>query len=373
MQIAHLWPCRDSSKNIGDHFVQLGIRRLIHEQIEGATYTDLPVRSFQDHDAPYGITRASVDVINQHDLLVIGGSNLYEPDADGWGVAAEDDAIRAVTCPVLLIGIGTGWSFAFPRFPDLSASAANQLVMLHEKAVGSSVRDSMTERLLRRLGVTSAVTTGCPAMYLGRSPLRPAAGQVVGVPFLPRRMHPRPIRSFRTFRSETERRRRLAWRLFSGLIERMHAKGMTPKIIVQDSDDLEFAHRDYGADVVYSDHASQILKEIESCDVVVGFRLHACIAALGFGIPVVPVLLDGRCHAFAETLNLTEFSVPLDPGAVSIAMDRIEMAVGERRSYWSETIRRRDALAATMQLFVKTALAGARLQPSGVGAAAGGY
>ncbi len=355
MRIVHIFPKYDS--NTGDHFVQLGILKLLRERLGNFEYRGLSnKRDAPDASEPIGITKESVAAINACDLLVIGGSNLYEVSGERWGVVVEDEALASLNVPVLPIGIGSGWSFAFPQFPSMPPKVAEQVRRLHERARGSSVRDDLTARVLARQGIGPATVTGCPAGFIGEEPLRPVGRALVGVPFLPRRMFATAAWLPGKGKSPTHQRRRLMTKFFLGLLRALRDEGLEARVLVHDAGDIALARQLLGDAFVYEKDPQRMLEAVQQCDVIVGFRLHAGIAGLGFGIPPIPVLADGRNLGFAETLGLMELSVPLDPGSVGLAMERVRMALGSGRDRWSTAISRRDALGRTMRQFLEAAL-----------------
>ncbi len=355
MKIAHLYP--KYRGNVGDLLVQRGIVQLLRRRLGEFDYTPLSTRDAgRVADEPRGITAESVDLLNRHDLVVIGGSNLYEVAGGRWGVEVEPQALSRLTSAILLLGIGAGWSFAFPAFPELPPAIVEEVGALHARAVGSSVRDGLTQRLLTRHGIGPCTVTGCPAAFLASEPLRPVGRGVVGIPFLPRRMYASASASPRRWNNPTHRRRRLATRFFLELLERLPRLGYAVRVMVHDAADLPLAREIAGSTCFYSEDPDRLLEAIGECDVIVGFRLHAGIAALGLGIPSIPVLLDGRNAAFAETLGLLEHSVPLDPGSASLATERVGMALGPRRDSWANVFARRDELHAVMRTFLENAI-----------------
>ena len=218
------------------------------------------------------------------------------------------------------------------------------------------MRDALTQRVLARHGIGPVTVTGCPAGFLGAEPLRPVGRAVVGVPFLPRRMYAGSSLSLGRRRSPTHSRRRQITRFFLGLLRALRREGLETRVLVHDSADLPLARRLLGNHFVYDADPQRMLDAVRECDVIVGFRLHAGIAGLGFGIPPIPVLADGRNVGFAETLGLLELSVPLDPASVSLAMDRVRLALGSGRQAWAPVVGRRDELARTMRAFVAGAV-----------------
>lgn len=354
MKIAHIYP--KYASNSGDHFVQIGIRKLLKDQVGGFEYVGISniVGDSPNLREPVGITKRSVDGINSCDLLVIGGSNLYEVAANRWGVEIDDEALDALAVPVVLMGIGSGWSFAYPKFPLLPDRVADQIRRLHSKARGSSVRDDLTARVLASGGIGPCTVTGCPATFLGEESLREVGGGIVGVPFLPRRMYAAPALLPSKRGNPTYVRRRMATKSFLGLVDALRGEGFGTRILVHDAYDVPLAKRLVG-DYVYEPDPLRMLDAIRACDVIVGFRLHAGIAALGFGIPAIPILLDGRNYGFAETFGLLELAVPLDPASVSLVMERVRLALGPNRRLWNPVIERRNELGSTMRRFLASA------------------
>jgi hypothetical protein len=355
MRIAHLYP--KYHQNVGDHLVQRGIVRLLREHLGEFEYTPVPTRKAgPDAQEPLGITSASVDLLNRHDLVVIGGSNLYECSDGRWGVTIDQDALARLTAPVLLLGIGGGWSFAYPTFPFLPDRVADDIKALHARARGSSVRDHMTQRILDAREIGPSSVTGCPATYLASEPLRPVRKGVVGIPFLPQRMHAPPSLDPRRRASATHRRRRLVTRFFRDLLPEVRRRGWEPRVLVHDAADLPLARQLLGNDFFYSDRPEELLETISVCDVIVGFRLHACIAGLGLGVPAIPILLDGRNDAFVETFGLTEHAVPIDTASLPMTLERLDLVMGEQRGVWAPAFTRRDALRKEMHRFLETSL-----------------
>ncbi len=359
MRIAHLYP--KYHFNVGDHLVQRGILRLLRKHVGDFEYTPIATRhAGPDPAEATGLTARTVDLINGHDLLIIGGSNLYETTGEMWGVKVEKDAVRRLAIPTLPLGIGGGWSFAYPRFPVLSDSVAEDIRTIHQRAVGSSVRDGLTERLLSSIGIASTLT-GCPATFLAEDAPRPAGKGIVGIPFLPRRMYRGGTLKPWVRRNVTYRRRRAVTRLFLDLLRHIRKAGYETRILVHDANDLDLARALVGESrFFYSDQPERLFEAIAQCDVILGFRLHAAIAALGLGIPSIPILLDGRTDAFVETFGLTEHAVPIDPAAVGMTLQRLSLVMGEGRRHWNPAFARRDALRQTMHTFLESALSSPR-------------
>jgi len=57
MRIHHFYP---RTPNVGDHFVQRGIERMVREVVPGAAFDLLDVNSRGEDETGYGLTRATV-------------------------------------------------------------------------------------------------------------------------------------------------------------------------------------------------------------------------------------------------------------------------------------------------------------------------
>src|SRR4051794_9993577 len=110
MRVHHFYP---KTRNVGDHFVQRGIERMIREIVPEATFDLFNVNSRGTDATGYGLTRETIERANREaDLIVVGGSNLYEGSLRWpWGVQMEPDALERLRVPLFLLGIGTGSDF----------------------------------------------------------------------------------------------------------------------------------------------------------------------------------------------------------------------------------------------------------------------
>jgi len=76
MLIHHFYP---RTQNIGDHFVQRGISAMIRRLVPDATFQLFDVNSRGRDKSAYGLTQSAIERANDEaDLVIVGGSNLYE-------------------------------------------------------------------------------------------------------------------------------------------------------------------------------------------------------------------------------------------------------------------------------------------------------
>jgi polysaccharide pyruvyl transferase WcaK-like protein len=348
MLIHHYFP---QKLNIGDTFVRDGIQRLIREQRPGAKFVDFPVNK-PAPDRPgetFGLRGDNVDRNNaEADLVVIGGSNLYQCRKSGqWGVVTDADSIDRLNKPVMLIGLGAGSSFADTvRRP--SAATTDEIRRLNRKAVGSSIRDLRTGQFLDSLDVTGYRLTGCPATFVFDRPFAFNTHDLAAVSFPPVRF----------------RRKRLAWfwltRTLRKYLAHVRSLGLRVALTIHNDKDVPVARRfaGDGVELFVSNETKDFYELYSRCRFVVGFRLHATIISLSLGTPFVPVAFDWRGTGFAETYGATHRMIPGGRWGLYKAMiARTAGILAEDRTPFEEFIAGRAKLRAEMTKFIGECLA----------------
>ena len=89
------------TRDIGDHFVQRGIERMIREPIPGASLRLSGVNS-RGSDETYRLTSAIVALANREaDLVIVGSSNRYEGSLRTRRNLTYDDAMALRSLPAV--------------------------------------------------------------------------------------------------------------------------------------------------------------------------------------------------------------------------------------------------------------------------------
>ncbi|MBS3734134.1 MAG: polysaccharide pyruvyl transferase family protein [Phycisphaerae bacterium] len=347
MNIHHYFP---TSTNIGDWFVRDGIRRAVRQVRPDAGFCDLAVNGPKDAAYPIGLCDANLQrSLREADLVIVGGSNLYECRSSGrWGVFTDSDSIDRIDVPVVMIGLGAGSSHRRRRHAP-SHRTADEIRRLNAKARASSVRDGLSLRFLKEIGVDDAVLTGCPATFLFDRPLafRSNGLTVVAMP------------SRDKLKKGVLLRRRLLSTIRDVIVEGRR-RGERVVLACHDARDRPAAEAlaGDGAETFCSDKADDYYDLYERADRVLGFRLHACVICLGLGTPFVPLAFDMRAWAFAETYNAAD--VMIDATGRTVRSDVADaMAKSHRgdREPLVEYFRLRDAYRRTFEDFIAAALA----------------
>lgn len=356
MRIQHFYP---RTRNVGDHFVQRGIERMIRELVPHATFELFNVNSRGVEETGYGLTRANVERANREaDLVVVGGSNLYEGSLRWpWGVHLEAGALERLRVPLFLLGMGTGSDF-LSRTHRPSRRAAREIRMLNERADFSGVRDALTLEWLRSLGVSKAELTGDPATFIFNRPARGASegGHILVVT---------PPLRFWSGGSRFWRVRRRGRALFGAEVSLAHSLvegGHEVVVACNDPADLPLARGLFGARfegrVVCPQSPEEYFRLLSDSRAVVTGRLHTAVVAFSLGVPFLLIDADQRSHGFVETYGLGEWAVEpsrdfdarLDALAARLLSD-------DARAEWESLVRKRDLMRERATELLRAALA----------------
>lgn len=354
MKVIHICP---STQNKGDDFVAIGIKKLFYELIPNIDYRQIAANSKIDFNnfRIGGITKNTIDLLNSSDLIVVGGSNLYET----MQIEIEVDSLDKLIKPVILIGIGTGWDFKSPRPPQFSTENEYVIKKLHDKAIGSSVRDKMTKRVLENIGIDNVTVTGCPAALIYNQPLKKAEDQNIYISCLPYRMfEPQSFDPRINLWRASYKRKRAITNSYFKLLKLLDFHKIPFKIFVTDFRDIPIAQKNnHDKEVIVSSEPQELLMRLNEATTVIGYRLHSCIPSVGMGIPIVPIIADGRSMAFVETFELSELSVnPMEPFAEQHIYNLIIQGLNSKNQLWQHMIEKREFYRIQMNQFLRNCL-----------------
>ncbi|MFN2509833.1 MAG: polysaccharide pyruvyl transferase family protein [Pyrinomonadaceae bacterium] len=306
MRIHHFYP---GTNNIGDHFVQRGIERMVHRIRPEATFELFNVNSRGKDRMDYGLTKSAVERANREaHLIVIGGSNLYEGSYRWpWGVHLEVNALENLRVPLFLLGIGSGSPFASPLHRP-STRAKNEIKLLNDYATFSGARDVITYEWLQQLGISRAKLTGDPATFIFNQPMQNNHDGHILITMPPRRFWT----SKRQFWSVYLRGRAM-FRALAKLARDLLDEGHKVVIACNDPNDLPVAaslFKGWLPGGVLCPHTpEEYFQLLSTSRAVVSGRLHTAVVAFSLGIPFLLLDVDKRSHGFIKTYELEPWSV----------------------------------------------------------------
>ena len=143
--------------NVGDHFVEMAIRRLLRDDV---VYHRFTVRR--------PLTTSELDAINATTCALVCGTNLYQHD---WHSALTPGIVSRIRVPVVPFGVG-GSARRLDEI-EVSDTTREMIRMFHSRCALGSVRDPHGARVVAHAGVENAILTGCPVLFWGRQRVLP--------------------------------------------------------------------------------------------------------------------------------------------------------------------------------------------------------
>ena len=344
MHIHHFFP---RTNNIGDHFVQRGIERMVGAIRPDASFELFDINRRGENKRDYGLTRYAVERANREaDLIIVGGSNLYEGSYRWhWGVHLEVNALEKLEVPLLLLGLGTGSNFASPLHRP-SNRARTEIKLLNDHARLSGVRDVITLEWLQQLGITQARLMGDPATFIFNQQLQTNPQGHILITMPPRRFWS----SKRQF-WKVRLRGRPMFQAVMSLGETLLKDGHKIVVACNDPIDLETTKdlfSDLAPRVVCPTTPEEYFQLLSESRAVISGRLHTAVAAFSLGIPFLLLDVDQRTHGFIRTYQLEPWSVdPLKQGLEARLRETAARLLSDDiSSSWSFFIKRRDQMFA---------------------------
>jgi polysaccharide pyruvyl transferase WcaK-like protein len=355
MLIHHFYP---RTHNIGDHFVQRGIAAMFATIVPDVTFKLFDVNSRGQEKIEYGLTQSAVERANaEADLIIVGGSNLYEGSLGWpWGVHLDPAALKNLRVPLFLLGIGTGSNFNSSLHKP-SARAKREIKLLNDYASLSGVRDVTTLDWLQQLGVTKARLMGDPATFVFDCPPQIKHDGPVLVTIPPRRVWT----SKRQFWKVRARGRPMFFALVE-LTKNLIEKGHQVLLTCNDPADLPLARELFGGllpgAVICPEAPEEYFQLLAKSRAVISGRLHTAVVAFSLGIPFLLLDIDERTRGFLNTYQLDAWSVgPSATRSKTHLHEQAKKLLDESRlEAWQAAIARRDRMKKAAIALIREAM-----------------
>ncbi len=265
-----------AASNLGDSIIMEAVRHELSDLLS-------QVRCFTvaSHER---MTRISRSLIRQSAFSLVGGTNLLSSRMwirCPWKLTPFD----GVLCRRIVL-MGCGW-YQFQRRPDAYSRWLLRSILSPTHV--HSVRDSYTQQMLKSIGVTRVLNTGCPTLW-SLSPERLRS--------VPMEKGHAVLTALNTYFPAPKLDRALLQ-----LLCRSYAKVY---FWLQNPADYPYA-RQFGLRLVYLDPTLKALDELLSGEAgidYIGNRLHAGIRALQHGVRSLIVEVDNRAHMMGVDFGL---------------------------------------------------------------------
>ena len=329
--------------NAGDEAVLSGLVKNLYEcDVDLNCITALsmsPDSTSADHgiDAAHRYRAGEVlQTLSQCDLLLSGGGSLLQDVTSAHGIFYYLAIVRAAQIMgkrTMFVAQGLG-PLIRPRSRKLVAAVARKLDAI-------TVRDTQSANLLREIGVAHVPVevTADPALLLGIPPAPRKAVSRFGVAL-------RPWGEQSAAQRVSDACRSIFPLAEAALFSMQPAKDEAV------SDEFSAAWTKSGGKALNLIHLteaglSSLVREISSCEIMIGMRLHALILAAACGIPSVALSYDPKVTAFMESTG---------QGDACIDLSRQDLLEGVLREVWAS----REARAAKLQAHLPALLKAAR-------------
>ena len=288
-----------SIKNVGDFLIYERARQLVEHYRQPGELIELP--RWQPLDE-------YLDVINRSTAVIMCGGPAY---AANFYPNIYPFLKNLAHIRVPIIPLGLGWSGKVNadtgkfEFTQQSHSAIEEI---HNRIPFSSVRDVLTEEIIKKAGIKNIMMTGCPAWY--------------SLPDLDRGFEAPQIIRRVVISTPARRRHFYQAKQVVDLVKRRFPKaqkhlvfhrGILPdknKTINKSVFDAGLAiyGKSRGFHVTDASYSTRKIDFYRECDLHIGFRVHAHIDFLSFRKPSILLQEDGRGLGQSKTLQTQDIS-----------------------------------------------------------------
>ena len=327
--------------NAGDHFVILSIREHLRKVLRNAVFIPKSIAVNRGWGAPFRLRGENIAFSNRYaDTVIVGGSDNYR----NWSLRIDGREIQKLRPPLFFVGLGVS-SNDLDEAPLIeNKKYLEDIRKTHEKTRISTVRDEATLAFLEQLGVTGAILTGCPALYLGD-----ASGIHVRQPGKIILTFPFPVN-----RSRLSERFQLLEKTMQELIRHYGSE----QIIISCHDDRDVpAASELFPDqrIFFSNYARDYLELYQQAAFVAGSRLHASILAAGLGIPFLNINVDIRGQSFSHTFGLKSWNLDYtESGLTGRIIQRIDTVLGGDLSAYQSFSVKKSQLRETFERSIRS-------------------
>jgi hypothetical protein len=316
--------------NVGDHFIEAAIRRLLGTDVE---YLRVGIRD--------PLTQTDIRDINATDCALLCGTNLYQRD---WHSALTVEALEAIEVPVIPFGVGG--SAAELSDHSVGPVTAQMIRALHSRCDLSSVRDPHAADVLAELGVENALLTGCPVLFWQGGTTLPEIATA------PRRHIVITARNWLMHRWPENVDHPVQIRLLERLLQAFPSEQLT--YAVHEEYDLRLIKRlGIPAGMVFHSDRPEDYFELYSdpANVVFAMRLHAGMLALANGVPAVFVGHDTRTYSFCDLMDIDYIELFSD-SCPELCVDALQRALDGDPGSLARAPARYTALRPSMDRFM---------------------
>lgn len=329
MQVALLSPAIGTG-NIGDHFIEIAIRRLLAEDV---VYQRFTIRR--------KLTANEIDRLNECDCALVCGTNLYQRD---WHSELTPGVLESIQVPIIPFGVGS--SAATLDSLTVGTETNEMILALHQRCAVGSVRDPHALSVVLKSGVTNAMLTACPVLFWSGLSTPPTFEAT------PRRRIILTARNWlmHQWPNNVDNPAQIAFlkEVLSGL------KDFHVTFAVHEEYDLRLVDvLGLAPDQVFtSENPDDYVALYTNPDhIVLAMRLHAGMLAVANGVPAVFVGHDTRTYSFCEMTGLPCIEL-FAPDAAEACVSAVKRVADGDLTAFQSLVERYQTLARSMSEFM---------------------
>lgn len=291
---------KNSTDNWGDKALVYATQRIFEKELGLVDWTNMDCRR------PY--TQKDIDLINQHEFLVVGGGGLILPDTatntvSGWQWQISKDMLEKINIPIIVYAIG--WNL-FSGQKNNDKILKPNLKALAEKASFISLRHSEDVDIFNRyVGSKKAVLNVCPSVVMDS--FRDCSSGVVGLNIAGDRPEIR-------YGNKT-----VVYQKLKYFVDWLYKNNYQPWIINHMPSDIDFAGfykqsrdiRVYNMATMPVEAGIQLYRGVEY---MFATRGHAQMVPMGLGVKTASLVSHKKITRFLDDVGAGETSIDIsDP------------------------------------------------------------
>jgi|MTBAKSStandDraft_1061840.scaffolds.fasta_scaffold04023_5 polysaccharide pyruvyl transferase WcaK-like protein len=332
-----------AKKNLGDYLIGDRAKKLLRKFVDDEI---VELDRFKQLDS-------YLDIINKSRCLVLCGGPAYSANVYP-GIYPLVADINKIKVPIVPFGLGwCGKPFKAQGQFTFSSTSFEFLKKIHSNIPYSSCRDNITKGILERHGISNVLMTGCPAWY---------DLDYINKPFNRTQKVNKIVlttgANARLFFQTIELVRQIRIKFQEADIYLSFHRGLLPdkQTSIKSSSvymALALASKLYKTKVVDVSYDLSNIDFYESCDLHIGYRVHAHLYFLSKRLPSILINEDGRGMGMTQTMKLPVFNYDEDL-LINNVMRQVDEYISNDFSEFSKTVELIDHNFESMKIFLRS-------------------
>lgn len=293
--------------NGGDTLLFPAVRWLFQKNLAPTSFTLLPLHQ--------KVTQETIDEINRHDALLIGGGGVLLADTNpnnlsGWQWACPNELLDKIKVPIIVFAVGynrfRGQAEFAPIFKESICKLVEKSTFFGLRNHGSieELKSYLPEELHAKLSFQPCPTTVLSRFYPGIPVMAQEREPIMAVNIAFDRHH------LRFGDSEDQ----ILWEIAETLLS-LKERGWKPTLFNHSPQDCE-ARFWFGAKGLFMDEVNlfsvppqYVLEKYSEVSMALGMRGHAQMIPFGLNLPIISLISHNKLRFFLDDIMHAEWGV----------------------------------------------------------------